>query len=382
MLKKHPQIVTLLSNGPIQNPTAGSGKTVEKQESTIKKFATPNSQLNSENAELQQVIFELQNENSQLKTENSQLKSFLRAVKEKPTELDSANFQTYEEGPILGFGAQSNVREISKVEKYAKKELAQFDHKSLQRFLQESETLVRLRHPCIVRIHGFDYGDSSHPPSIFLSLEKNSLEKSIQKHQLTNEEKNRITIEIVLGMRYIHRNNNMHRDLKPANILLSQNKHVRISDFGLAKEEDFQASQSKGIGTLRFMAPELFPNEEENEKERYTNKVDVYAFGIVLIYIVTDEYPKYNMAKVLTGELPQLPSTVCPWVVELIHQCLQLSANDRPTFNDIFEILKSHDFDLFAESNPSEPTIQQRKSKEKIERRILKIEAFEYQHQL
>ncbi|WP_304523318.1 protein kinase domain-containing protein, partial [Bacteroides acidifaciens] len=66
----------------------------------------------------------------------------------------------------------------------------------------------------------------------------------------------------------------------PSNILLSQNKHVRISDFGLAKEEDIETSQSKGVGTLRFMAPELVDEEdEENEQqERYTNKVDFYSF--------------------------------------------------------------------------------------------------------
>ncbi|KAK8849994.1 hypothetical protein M9Y10_018588 [Tritrichomonas musculus] len=73
----------------------------------------------------------------------------------------------------------------------------------------------------------------------------------------------------------------MHRDLKPSNILLSKNKHVRISDFGL------EMSQSKGVGTMRFMAPEIFEEKEDDDEEedddksetRYTNKVDVYSFG-------------------------------------------------------------------------------------------------------
>ena len=89
-------------------------------------------------------------------------------------------------------------------------------------------------------------------------------------------------------MRYIHSNNLIHRDLKPDNILLSHSKHVRISDFGLTKENDLTFSQSKGVGTLRFMAPELFEVDENNERiQRYNNKVDVYSFGIILIYIVT-----------------------------------------------------------------------------------------------
>lgn len=91
-----------------------------------------------------------------------------------------------------------------------KKELASFTHKSLQRFLKESELLVQLRHPCIARIIGVNYGNSSHPPSIFFPFEPSSLEKSIQNHTLTNAEKNRITVEIVLAMMYIHSNKLIH----------------------------------------------------------------------------------------------------------------------------------------------------------------------------
>ena len=49
--------------------------------------------------------------------------------------------------------------------------------------------------------------------------------------------------------------------------------HVRISDFGLAKEESVEVSQTKGVGTLRFMAPELF-NEEEDENNNENNDND------------------------------------------------------------------------------------------------------------
>ena len=196
---------------------------------------------------------------------------------------------------------------------------------------------------------------------------------------MTNEEKNRITVEIVLGMRYIHSKDLMHRDLKPENILLSKNKHARISDFGLAKEESLETSQTKGVGSLRFMAPELF---EESEPERYDNKVDVYSFGIVLIFIISEQYPPFSLQDRANGILPVLPTTIVPWVTKLIHQCLDKSPSQRPTFNDIFHILQSHDYDLFNALPSTKPTAQQRISKEEIERRILKIEAFEYQHRI
>lgn len=75
----------------------------------------------------------------------------------------------------------------------------------------------------------------------------------------------------------------MRRDLKPANVLLSIKLHARITDFGLTKEDGLEASSSKGIVSLRFMAPELL-----NEGDAvFTNKVDVYSIGITFIYIVT-----------------------------------------------------------------------------------------------
>ena len=129
-------------------------------------------------------------------------------------------------------------------------------------------------------------------------------------------------------------------------------------------------------------SPELFEEDVAEQSDRYSKKVDVYSFGVILTYIVSDKYPPFSLRNTSTGKLPTLPSTIVPWVVELIGRCLQLSPNDRPTFNAIFEVLKSHDFDLFNETKPTKPTMQQRKMKAEIEQRILKIEAFEYQHRL
>lgn len=95
----------------------------------------------------------------------------------------------------------------------------------------ESEILYILHHPCIIRIFVFFNGDQEHAPSIILSLESQTLENAIKENKLSEELKNMITVEIVPGMRFIHKKNFMYRDLKPSNILLSQNNDVRITDF-------------------------------------------------------------------------------------------------------------------------------------------------------
>lgn len=72
------------------------------------------------------------------------------------------------------------------------------------------------------------------------------------------------------------------------------------------------------------MTPELIDDDEENDEsqERYNGKVDVYSFGITLLYIVTEQYPKYTLKQKMTGTMLKIPSTVVPWVSELNVRCV------------------------------------------------------------
>lgn len=124
------------------------------------------------------------------------------------------------------------------------------------------------------------------------------------------------------------------------------------------------------------MAPELF---EENEV-KYNNKIDVYSFGITLIYIISGSYPTFSMKNVTKGIPPKMPEPIVGWVHELIIRCLSLSPEKRPSFMEIFEIMKSHNYDMFNDVSAGKEKSSKQNIKE-IENRILKIEAFEYQHQ-
>ena len=214
---------------------------------------------------------------------------------------------------------------------------------------------------------------------MILALEQNSLETAIQENKLTNEEKNMITVEIVLGMRYFHKNNYMHRDLKSTHILLNKENHVRLSGFILAKEEKLDESQTKGIGTLRFMAPELFYDDESDNK--YTRKIDVYSFGIILCYIITGKYLPFSMRKIVTGKPPTLPENITHWAHDLILSCLSFDSEKRPSFAEILEIMKKNNFDLFSDSNGQNLKGNQIEMIEKIESRIKEIDELELQHQ-
>ncbi|KAK8839034.1 hypothetical protein M9Y10_032500 [Tritrichomonas musculus] len=347
----HPEIVELLNKGPIK-------KQAESKE-----------------------VASLIDRNRQLEDEVDRLKKFIFALAGKPSGIQFFDFNDYSVKSVIGEGATSNVKLVIKKEneQFAMKELKDSNHKTVQRFLTEGEVLFILRHPCVLDIFAVNYGDDTHPPSLILSLEPKSLETAIENKELNDNEKCRITVELVLGMRYIHRHKFMHRDLKPSNVLLSKENNVRISDFGLAKEESLETSQSKGVGTLRFMAPELF--EESEKGPVYNNKVDVYSFGITLIYIITGKYPMFSLKNVSNGIPPSLPTTIVKWVRELILSCLSVSPESRPSFADIFETLQSNNYDIFGESKDKKLTNKQQNIKKEIDERVLMIEAYEFQHQ-
>ncbi|XP_054164828.1 eIF-2-alpha kinase GCN2-like [Oppia nitens] len=118
--------------------------------------------------------------------------------------------------------------------------------------------------------------------------------------------KRRLFREIIEGLVHIHEQGVIHRDLKPGNIFLDVNDHVKIGDFGLAKEIYFitgkdekstntntgsqmnplpEADQFKltgKIGTPFYVAPELTDNLNINSnKIYYTQKVDIYSLGVI-----------------------------------------------------------------------------------------------------
>ncbi|KAA6380408.1 MAG: putative CAMK family protein kinase [Streblomastix strix] len=97
--------------------------------------------------------------------------------------------------------------------------------------------------------------------------------------------------QILEGMRAFHSSGFVHRDIKCDNILLhsppgSGRVHAKISDFGFAKKVDLNNKQTYTAGTLPFMSPEQFL-----VNPIITQKVDIYALGIIFYKLITHKYP-------------------------------------------------------------------------------------------
>lgn len=137
-------------------------------------------------------------------------------------------------------------------------------------------------------------------------------------------------------MEAVHASNLIHRDLKPESILLDEEGHVKISDFGISCYVDVgNQSKTAGIGTLKFMAPELL-----NESTHYSNKVDVYSFDVVLFFVLTGNMPKISIAHQGNGKKVDIPKSVNRISRSLINECWSADADDRPSFSEILDTVK------------------------------------------
>lgn len=169
-----------------------------------------------------------------------------------------------------------------------------------QKINREIVILIRCQHPTIIKFLGYSFKDllKQNNFTIFMEYMKNGsltsiLEKSRENpvDHFDNTAKQIILIGIARAMMYLHQHKIVHRDLKPGNVLLDEYLHPHITDFGLSKifQDASKMSQTYEMGTLIYMAPEVINGES------ITNKIDVYAFGILMYEVVTNRFPYSNL---------------------------------------------------------------------------------------
>ena len=143
-----------------------------------------------------------------------------------------------------------------------------------------------LRHPNIVMF----LGACTKPPNFAIVLEycsRGSLWSTIQNLDLplSWEDRRRFALDTARGVNYLHTCSPpiIHRDLKSLNLLLDDSYRVKLADFGWTKGlENYMTGK---IGTYQWMAPEVI------KSQKYTEKADVFSFGIILWEIASREPP-------------------------------------------------------------------------------------------
>ncbi|EAX97485.1 TKL family protein kinase [Trichomonas vaginalis G3] len=166
--------------------------------------------------------------------------------------------------------------------------------------------------------------------------------------KLTGTEKTILAFGIAHGMAYLHSHGIMHRDLKSLNILLDEKKYPIICDFGLSRKENegfVEGSAqyaTRDVGTPHWMAPEIYSNAGT-----YTNKVDVYSYGIILWEMLAESAPfnKMSPAQIMftvcqKKERPAIPHDSPKFLKSLIERCWNQDPEKRPSFATICKKIK------------------------------------------
>jgi hypothetical protein len=224
------------------------------------------------------------------------------------------------------------------------------DHRAVQDFRLEIGLLSAMEHPNILPIYG---ACTVFPNLCFVSefMERGSLFDVIHKTpaELTWPRRIKIAIEGAAGLEYLHSLNPkvVHRDVKSMNVMIGQDFATRIGDFGISRTLQLSGAELTTqhiAGSPAWMAGEVLRGE------RSTDKVDVYAYGVILWELLTLALPwsgstYADLVRVvgLGGQrlrIPEpLPPGCPPGLPSLIGRMCDPTPAMRPSFEQVKQVL-------------------------------------------
>ena len=157
-----------------------------------------------------------------------------------------------------------------------------------ERVRREKEVLARLRHPHIATLIDGGVEPDGTPWLAMTLVDGSPIDTWCEDRQLGAREIVTLVLDVCEAVAYAHRNLVVHRDLKPGNVLVDDQGHVRLLDFGIAKlldEAESERTQTRAF-TPRYAAPEQLAGEP------VTTATDVFGLGGLLLRLLTGETPR------------------------------------------------------------------------------------------
>lgn len=153
-----------------------------------------------------------------------------------------------------------------------------------QRLTRESDAMGRLVHPGIARFLGLARTDEGRPFLIMERVDGVSLDRAVATLDL--RARIRLLQEIADVVGVAHAAQIVHRDLKPSNILIDQQGHVKLLDFGIAKCLDEGPTQTRTLTADRMLTPR-YAAPEQIRGEAVGPAADVHALGVILVELIS-----------------------------------------------------------------------------------------------
>ena len=220
------------------------------------------------------------------------------------------------------------------------------DVEFIERFHREAKSAARLSHPNIVSI--FDVGVAGNDHYIVMEyVQGATLKKKIQDEgPLDLLTAVAIAKDIAQGLTHAHANNIVHCDIKPHNVLMTDDGHAKITDFGIARAvtESTLTYGGSVIGSVHYFSP------EQARGGAITPKSDVYSLGVVLYEMLTNRLPftgdnPVQIAMKHVEEEPISPSRyrpqIPPMLEAIVCRTMSKSPEIRPSSFELVQELSN-----------------------------------------
>ncbi len=175
----------------------------------------------------------------------------------------------------------------------------------IRRFEAEAQLVAQLEHPHVVSL--YDY--SRDPEGAYLVmrwLRGGSLREALDRGPWKLAAASSLLAQVGSALAYAHRQGVVHRDLKPANVLLDEEGHAYLSDFGIAA----RLSDPDDPRRLMSSSPAYLP-PEEIAGETHTPRSDIFGLGLLMFELLTGERPPMDAPLPPLGSMrPELPGAV------------------------------------------------------------------------
>ncbi len=209
------------------------------------------------------------------------------------------------------------------------------DPEFLKRFRQEARNVANLSHPNIVTVH--DVGQDGNTHYIVMEyVDGEDLKRLVRASApFSIDRALSIAIKICAGVGYAHRAGLVHADVKPQNVLVTEQDHVKVTDFGIAQALTSTKPRERERQRIVWGSPHYF-SPEQAQGEPPTPASDVYAIGIVLFEMLTGRLPfvgtdQQELAMAHIRETPPNPSEFNPNIPEHLDRILQKVLSKEPT---------------------------------------------------
>ena len=163
----------------------------------------------------------------------------------------------------------------------------------IRRFERECEFLNTIRHPNVIQYLGMCRDPDTGLPVLLMELMDESLTHFLETAttSITHHIQVNICHDIILALAFLHSNGIIHRDLSSNNVLLISNLRAKVTDFGMAKLDDLNPRMSHLTFTLCPGMDVYMPPEAVQDRPVYTEKIDCFSFGVIVIQVLTRQFP-------------------------------------------------------------------------------------------